>query len=119
MNAICAIEELTGLPFLEALDLLGFEANGENSRRLNLGKLQLRGLRLFLWAALLDDDPALTIQQTGRLMPGNDRAKMMEITQKVMEAWGPAWGGEGSNPPSPFSESDGSTSGPSDDTTSA
>lgn len=112
MNAICAIEELTGKPLLQALDMLGFEADGSGKSTMNPEKVQFRGLRMFLWALLLDEDPKITPNAVGKLMPTHP-AGMKEVTEKVLQAWGPVWGAkEGAETESPFSDSDGPTSGP-------
>ena len=70
LNAMILIEELTGKNLM----------NGKQQV-----ELSLKDIRCFLYALLKDDDPTLTLEQTGALVTIEN---MGEITQKISEAWG-------------------------------
>ncbi len=62
------------------------EATGDNlfNGTFQLGNLSARGIRAMLWACLLSDDEALTIQQVGSLITTDN---MGEITQALLRSF--------------------------------
>jgi hypothetical protein len=66
LNAICSFEEATGLSVVDALR-----------------SLTMTNIRALIWAGLLVDDPALTLNQAGALIRFTDIAA---VTQSLRDA---------------------------------
>ncbi len=70
INAICELEEAAGVSFSEFLD------QGEG--------LGLRGMRLLVWAGLLDKHEDVTLKMAGDIA---QKAGIVVATEKAMEAF--------------------------------
>lgn len=76
-NALVALEKATGRNVL-ADGLVSDAGSGAGL------KVSAADLRAMLWAGLLRDDPALTLEQAGRLI---DVGNMGYVSDKIAEAW--------------------------------
>lgn len=70
MNSLVAIEEQTG----QGMDEFARQLSAKG------GKLRVSDIRLLLWAMLIDEDPTLTVQAVGSMIPMD---RLGEIAQTV------------------------------------
>lgn len=81
MNSLVAIEEQTGQDMAEYAKQLASKN----------GKLRVADIRLLLWAMLLDEDPTLTVQAVGSMIP---MERLGEVATAVTAVFNDAMPGE-------------------------
>ena len=99
MNTLCRIEEVISCNALELLEDLGsgFQAYQDAVKRRAAGEdiklpalpVTMRLLRAMLWAALVDEDPALTLEDLGALVNMQNFQRLAMSLQKLMASASP------------------------------
>jgi hypothetical protein len=94
MNTLCRIEEVISGNALELLEDLGrgFAAYQKAQKQKDAGEdvkmpplpVTMRLLRAMLWAALVEDDPKLTLEQLGALVNMQNFQRLAMSLQKLM-----------------------------------
>lgn len=79
-RSLVALEKATGQSMLDGGALLAL-----------VQKPTATALRSYLWAGLIADDPALTLEQTDDLIPLSG-GKLIEIVEAVISAWNLCFG---------------------------
>lgn len=89
-NALAAFEKEMGRPWDLSIQQI-LDSIPIKGRRRQLPTVGVREIRALLWAALLEDDPRLTVEDTGQLMAMGKGATMAEqvnwIIWYLVEAW--------------------------------